>query len=637
MENENLGTSSKDSLKKTIKARLNFCQQFYSDWTEEAKEDYDFARGKQWTDEDRQSLADQKRPCLTFNRIKPYINIIAGYQRENSARIKVNPEGGEDRVFSEVCDKMIRAIDKWSHLTYKLGYLFDDGLYCGRGHLEGIRHFEDDPINGDLKFKLSGPYQILVDPDCDEYDINEGAEYLFKLQKFTKGKLKQMYPNFENKIDGMQNTGDDMEYPVMTEGDADNYGNNPNKVTVINESDMDEDGNLDVPDDEKLLHVEYWYKKYTKKFFVLDRETGLPIKFETQEEAQAFIDEQKARQDIPDLYNDEVKIFERTLPEMWVASMVGTEILRDIKSPLEPEYPGFPFFRFLADWAPSADREELRVEGIPRSLKDPQREKNKSHSSFLHILSTQANSGWIGDEDVLTEEGWKKLEELGAMPGITVKKVKKDGYLERISPSPVPQGHYMQEQIAGEEFKAISDVNPDLLGMQERTTSGKAISLRIKQAVTALSKLFFNYHYTKQSVGIFILKMIPAIFTVPRMKRVLGDSYIKSVMESEKYGPMIQGITDEVQKEAILDGILSGFLQIIKDHRYDVDVTEADKTATIRHEIFEQLIDLAGTSQGAYIPVELILEYMEIGNYDEVKKKIEQARQQALAAQAPAK
>src|SRR4030042_3632948 len=115
-----------DPLRKKISERYKYAAKFFSDWVKEAKNDYEFSLGDKWSEEDREALGQQGRPCLTFNRIRPLINLGSGYQRKKVARIKVSPEGGEDRIFSEVMDRTIKAVDKWSHLHYKSGYWFDD-------------------------------------------------------------------------------------------------------------------------------------------------------------------------------------------------------------------------------------------------------------------------------------------------------------------------------------------------------------------------------------------------------------------------------------------------------------------------------------------------------------------------------
>lgn len=599
---------NEETLRREIERNYKRCTRHYEDWDKVAKEDYKFALGDQWSKEALAELEKQGRPALTFNRIRPIINIVSGYQRENSARIKVNPEGGEDRIFSEVMDRTIKAVDKWSHFTHKAGYWFDDGCYCGKGWLEAIIEYNKDPIRGEIKFKQRSPYQIKVDPEFNEYDLNEGCGYVFKIVRLTKDRLKELYPDKKSLIDGFVRDNDDRVENgaglLNDEGEPvdDNYGTdtekrNYQKTTVDEET---EDG--------KFTVKEYWRPRAMKKYFVINKEDGEPERFDTKDEAEAFVGQQ-----------DFGKVIERTVPEMWVAAYSCGFVLQDEKSPFESYYSGYPFFRFLADWAPNAEDEVLRIQGLTRPLKDPQREKNKSKSQYLHMVNTQANSGWIGDEDALTPAGWSALEKMGSSPGITIRK--KKGYeLREILPKGPNQAHLIREEKAEQEFKEISNVNPDLMGFQEGTASGRAISMRIKQAVLALVRLFSNYRYSKEIVGLFILQMIPSLFDVKKLKKVLGPDYMLKAIDRERY------------PEGLTDGVLEAFLRMVKDNKYDVYVAEADQNATIRYEIFQELTELL--KAGAPIPIEMIVDYMDLPNSQEVKDKIREEQAKAMAMQA---
>lgn len=595
-----------DGLRKEIKDRFDYCQKHFKAWDELAKEDMSFGLGKQWTDEEISALKAQARPALTFNRIKPIVNIISGYQRENSSRIKVSPEGGEDKVFSEVMDRVMKFIDKLSHLGYKMSYWFDDGLYVGKGWLEAVMTYENDPVRGELNFLQRTPYQILIDPDFNEYDLNEWprAGYLFKVCRLTRESLKELYPKHKTLIDGFVSDTDNIVINgagLLQEGGNDDYGNRKGVSVTMPAKDADEESGL--TKDNKFTVKEYWRPKMVERYYVVDKETSEPRKFQTKQEAEAFSKQQGFGQVIP-----------RTVPEMWVAASVGGFTLQDTVSAFEPHYSGYPFFRFLADWVPSAESEELRVQGIVRALKDPQREKNKAKSQNLHILNTQANSGWVGDEDALTDEGWKKLELMGSKPGITVRK-KRGQELREILPKGPNQGHLVREQQADQEFKQISAVNPDLMGMQEGTESGRAISMRIRQAVLSLVRIFHNYRYSKEIIGKFVLQMIPALFDEKKLAKVLGPKYMREAVDPALY------------PEGLTEGLLKGFLIMVRDNKYDVFVSEADQNKTIRSEIFMDLLELAKIRPE--VPVELLIDYMDLSNSEEVKKKIKE--QQAIA------
>ncbi len=280
-----------DPLAQEIAARYQTCVTHYADWEETAREDYSFALGDQWTTADRTALESQGRPCLTFNRIRPIINIVSGYERENAARIKVNPEGGEDKIFSEVNDRLLKAIGKGSKLDYLMGYWFDDGLYCGKGFLEAVLNYDLDPIRGDLVFTQRSPYQILVDPECLAYDLNRGARYVFKVVRLPRSVLKELYPKHVTLIDGfVSDTDDPLENGmglVTREGTHDDYGNRPNATTVVRRSDEPRDNRL--PQDDRFTVKEYWRTALVDRYFVVEKSRGEPQRFDTHPEADAFI------------------------------------------------------------------------------------------------------------------------------------------------------------------------------------------------------------------------------------------------------------------------------------------------------------------------------------------------------------
>ncbi len=595
------------TLRNEIAARWKLCETFYGPWDKESQEDYDFALGNQWAPEDRQALKDESRPCLTFNRIKPIINIVSGYQRENSPRIKVNPEGGEDKKFSEAMDKAISFIDKNSDLSFWLNYQFDDGIIAGKSFLEGYKTYEKDPVRGELKFQLLGPSQVRPDPEFKGYDLNDGCGYCFKGKKYSKRRLIELFPDKESIIKGFKvdtdNAGDNIDLSTI-EGTNDDYANRPNKTTTTSGTMGEGRGaNEDVLDDDLLFMLkEYWRFKRVTRYYVIDKQDMEPKKFEKKELADTFAEAQ----------GSDFKVITRRVNEMWVADMCCGVILQDIVSPELEWYDGYPFFRFIADWTPNASSEVLRTQGMPRQLKDPQREKNKAKSQSLHILNTQANSGWVADEDALTPDDFRKLEKMGSKPGIIVKK-KKGSEMREIQAKTQNQGMLVREQQADEEFYRISNINPDVMGMQEnKNMSGKAMQTRIRQSIVGLSRLFSNYRYTKKIVGNYILAIMPSIIDAAKLEKILGTAYMQSA--------------------GLNKGHLEAYLTMIKDDKYNVMVAEADSQATVRFETFQELLELAKT--GSPIPPDLFIDYMDINNSDEVKGRVQAYQQQVMAAEA---
>lgn len=613
-----------DDLDEEINANYTIAAEAERDWIEEAKEDIEFKAGNQWDPEDRAVLETQRRPCLTFNKIKAIVKLLTGHFIQNSARIQVAPEGGEDQQFSDTADRVLDHVDEHAQLDFNLGYLFNGGQTCGRGFIELYLDYERDPIFGHLRSIYHGkPGVILMDPRGSSYDLNQDREFSFKLIQRSKAKLKELYPD---KADRIEEISTDSERPDVLggkEGDANNYGQAAGRSRVgINRT---PGAPLETESGALFWVKEYWRFKYVKKSFVYFIDTGDTKDFNTPDEAAAEIEKRKAAYLAGGNLEAKWAVIEkeRMIREMHVAVRCGGVILTDGLSPFEPEYHGFPFFQYIADWTPEAAELKDSIQGIVRCLKDPQREKNKARSQMLHIINTSASAGWIIDADSMDDPKKEDLKSFGSSPGIIIEK-KSGSTVQRIDPTAAPVAQIVREKAADDSFKEVSGVNADLLAVDENSNpSGKAIALRIRQAITILEPDFRNFRYTKKLVGTAIVQMFPTMFDVPKLKKILGPMFMKS-----------NGIDETT---------LTRFLLQIEDLRYNVKIAEQGDTKTMREETFEDLMQML--EKGIGLPFEILAEFMTLPNKAEFIKKVQeyQAAQaqnaQALAAaggQAPA-
>jgi hypothetical protein len=612
---------SDDAMRIRVREDMSRSKRAYGPWEREAKEDYRFTLGEQWTEEEKSILAEQNRPALVINKIGVQIDVLSGYERNNSGRIRVSPEGSEDKVFSEIGDKALAYVDKVSQLSYKLSHQFDDGLITGKGVIEMVLDYDQDPLYGDLIFRVLEPYSVLVDPDSREYDLSD-AEFVGKIVRYSKAKLKSLYPEKKALIDELGPAkGDEWiaEGSFQTEGDADNYGNNPRGRQGYHYATEDDEG--PPMEDKKYTLIEYWYRRYVPRWFLYDIATRRVSRFSTEDEANERIqalmgvygaigpEGEAVDQESLDVLLD-MKPIKRTVPEMWVCALLAGEIMAHHKSNLEPRYNGYPFFLFRSYWRPSAPSKRLECQGLPRRAKDPQREVNKARSQYLHVLNTSANSGWVGDDDALPPNKWVELEQFGARPGIVIRK-KPGSDLQRITPTPPDVAQQVRERVSTDNMKEVTGLNPDLLAMEDKTVSGKALAIRIKQALTIVAGVFDNWRLTKKLLGRAIFKLLPDIMDANRLERVVGQAFLESNQMST--------------------GALAAILSMIEDGRYDVDISDATDSPTMRAETFEQLLEIAEKLKMP-LPPDLLIEWSNIPNSNEVIDRIQEFQQQQLAA-----
>ena len=614
---DNEAVTAELELNEEIDANFQMAWDAERELIEEQKEDIAFKAGNQWSDDDKLKLKNQARPCLTFNKIKAIIKLLTGHSIQNSARLQVSPQGGEDQKFSDVADRGLQHVDEHAQIEFNLGYQFSGGQTSGRSYIELYLNYEKDPVFGHLKSIYHGkPGTIIMDPRGNSYDLNDDRQFGFKLIKKTKSELKDLYPDKAGEIDEI---GQDTENPTIgpsKEGDANNYGQDARSTTIgINKTPM---GDPKQKANVGQWHVkEYWRFKRVKKWYVYFVSDGSMPEYDSKEAAEADIVERKAAFEssggLPDQW--ETVIRERMKKEMHVAVRCGGKVLEDGLSPFEPHYSGFPFFQYIADWTPEAEKLVDGIQGIVRCLKDPQREKNKARSQFLHIINTAANSGWIIDEDALTSQQQEDLKNFGSTAGIVIKK-KKGSVMDRIEPTPAPLAQQVREKSANDDFTEVSGINTDLLAMDESANpSGKAIALRIRQGLTILEPDFRNFRYTKKLIGTAIVQMFPTLFDVPKLKKILGENYMAANQIDEPF--------------------LKRFLIEIEDLRYNVAIAEQGDTKTSREETFEDLMQML--QHGTQIPFDVLADFMTMPNKKEVIQKVQAYQQQQMAAMAAPK
>ena len=69
------------------------------DWRNEAREDFDFYSGNQWSEDDKQKLKNELRPVITFNRTQLIIDSVSGSEVNNRNEVRYYPrENGDARV-----------------------------------------------------------------------------------------------------------------------------------------------------------------------------------------------------------------------------------------------------------------------------------------------------------------------------------------------------------------------------------------------------------------------------------------------------------------------------------------------------------------------------------------------------------
>lgn len=633
------GGSKEDRKRAKVFRDFQRAYDYKRDWLVEAEEDYQFTFGVQWDEKDVQALEAKGKPALTINKIRPNIQLLVGIESQNRSDFKAFPEGAEDSIKAEIATALLKNAVKRSEAEYKISEAFEDGLICGEGWAELYLDYMRNPLFGEMKLKVSDYNQWFPDPDAKEYDLSD-AQYVCKVTYgLNRDQVLMLYPELEDKIDDIGDGSLNMDRLVG--GDAMARSRAPEEPSYQNGK-----TNVDGQSNEEKTYdlLEYYYNKMVKKFWVADYKLGLK-EVASKEEGVNYIEAMKA---VAKPGDAPAELISRNVPEKWVCSFIGSELVAEERAWYAPRWSGWPVVRIMSYWKHmpvSFHNQEILVQGITRGMKSLQQELNKRRSQELHILNTSANSGWLAPQGSFTD--LDKVEKLGSSPGTVLEYDPAAGPPpEKQLPTPLSQGHAQMAAEHGADMKESAGINAEQLALESGERSGRAIALRQKQGLVMVQKLFDNLSRSKKTIGKFILSQLSAIYDVDSAIRVLGDAYIKEHFSVPVMAPGIDPMTGqpgmipqldpntgELAMQIDTEAVANTFNAVLNDAElgvYDVAIAEAAMSETFKFANFETVKEMAAA--GVPVPPDVLIEESTISEGS--KRKIVAAIQNMQAAQA---
>ena len=468
-------------------------------WRIDAKEDYSFTEGYgQWRQKEVEELTRQSRPALVMNSILPVINLISGQERASRLGITFKPRGFDDDRYSQIANQAYRFTADISNLAYEVSDAFQDMVICGRGFLyTGIDYHQQDEPLGEIMIKRINPLSVFWDENASRYDMQD-ANYMIWAKWVSEDMLKIYYPSAMSDI----RTGDWLGMPAELTGEPTIDYNWRDKRTG------------------KLRILEFWYKVPKEVAFVIT-ETGVQ-RFDNTAQAKEAVDAvarmaAQSFQTIPD-----IEIVERVIRQSRIAHVTAWKILKDSLSPYNHnEYPIIPLIAYQFD---------EKTMGVVRSLKDPQREKNKRWSQMLHMINTMAKGGWKIPKRSVSAEQLSKWPTESGKPGFYFEFNPIVGEPKEIQGQNIPTSFVALMQIAEDEIRKTSGAIQELLGLARAgDQSGKAIRTLQQSGATILAPLFDSLVRSQKLLGNQIINLIKQFYTPEKIIDILGIDGISRV------------------------------------------------------------------------------------------------------------
>lgn len=489
-----------DDLTIEIQNNLKRARGHFSIWRQQAKEDFDFFAGVQWTEEDAAKLEKEGRPPVVFNRIVRTINAVAGVEVQNRQEVKYyprnidpnqeDPNKPNDSGFAETLNHAASWVRDQTDAEDEESEAFQDTLICGMGFTETRMDYDEDPQGIVRKDRLD-PLMVLVDPDCTKRNFDD-AKWIAHIKEFTLKEAREMFPNITDFQTGTFWGDEDMLVHDQTDewkyvNDYSEQMTKVNKVTIVN--------------------YQYWRKENVHIILTPDGNV-ITLNAERYRKAKRFIDQSALK-----IVKIQKKVFKRCF-------FVGSRVTDKMDL-------GCDHFT-IRSMTGLRDRNRNYWFGLVSIMKDPQRWANKWLSQIQHILNSNSKGGVMIEEGAVKnrrdfEDDWADPAGIIDLnPGGLAKIQQKES-------APYPDGIDRLLNYAINAINDIPGVNLELIGMAARDQAIGLEMTRKDAGITVLANFFDALRRYRKMDGRILAYFIREYIADGRLIRIVGESGVKYI------------------------------------------------------------------------------------------------------------
>lgn len=567
-------------------------------WQVEAREDFSFRDGFQWTQEERQILESELRPVLTMNLTKSSCDLIMGMSEDNKMVFRSSPAEPTDGFLAEVLNDITDWISERFSFEEEEDGAFESAVISGRGYV-GIDFLPDPERFGEIKMEeINIPVnEVHFDPASRRPKLDDGS-YIVWDRWLTKNDFSMRWPNVsKKKVDELakENVYDSLGNISAADQPA-NAFDMPHDTDHEDRNDYDMAVDYDWYDRSRnmvrVVHMEYWcmYKRY----YVFNPEVGdfveVPVK-PTKQMKEEFLEEFGEEMTIEEIADKKVK---------WLI-FAGDRILFDDDSPLP--FRGFSIVSIFC-YRDVSQRTNNHF-GVVRLIKDPQKECNKRWSQTLNMLNQQVQTGMLAEVDAFVDkrQAEQSLKEPGSITWVNNGAIAGAKIKERELPN-FPNAPMQMEEFSQDLIKKITGINPDLLGLDAgRQEPGIVVRMRQNQGMTLLKPMFDNFNKSKKELYKRQLAIIMAYMPDSQILRILG--------QNDRY---------QIDKSTgVITDTVTGMTAEIRDVRnleYNIISESSPGNMSKRMGELAALLEMAQTLP---VPPEQLIEKMDIAASEKMK------------------
>lgn len=502
----------------------------WSSWRTEAREDYDFCAGHQWTEAEKAIFEEDNRVMATVNRVETTIDAVSGAEIMGRQEVTYLPRTVEDTGATDVLSQAAQYVRQNCDAEDEESDAFRDCLICGIGFTESRPDYGEE-LDGKIVIDRIDPLEMAVDPSSRKANFAD-ARYMRREIKMSREEAEQQFPGIED-FDGVDST--DSRQP-----------------TIVDPNVRYKNGMADEFEDEVQVREYQWFDEVPVHRVSLNGEVAELSDDELEELKALAPDIQSVRQ--------KKRVYKRCF--------VAAGRIFDLSDIDVGE------FTWKAITG-KRDRNKGTFYGLVRPMKDPQRFANTAASAIINHYRETAKGGVFAEagavedirdfENSLTDANkvtWTKDGALSSPSGprITPKPTSQ-------MPSPLPM--IFEMSVAG--IQDATGVNKELLGMADRQQPGVLEHQRKQAAYGILSAFFNSIRRYRKMQGRLLLKLMQRYLPEGTLVRIIGkdgeQKYVPTAFQNDtlKYDVIVdESATSPNQKERVF-AILSQFQGLLVD------------------------------------------------------------------------
>lgn len=483
-------------------------------WISEAHKDFKYFIQDPWTAADKAYFKDQNREVLNFNITRRIVKMITGYERRNRLALKIGPsEGSDDKVASQLTGVVMPLME--NHHGYEaMSDAFEMGALATGANL--VELYLDR--RGDIQFSRKPYNKFLLDPGFFKRDLSDCGYIIIHEEGMLTDEVKSLIPG---------------------------------KDTVIEEYAKQHESQITLPfsaykskgrDGKRCNYSAFWERTNKKVKYLGNRHTGVKFVWTASQEA---LDEVLFR------YGQQLESWDDYKDTVEFSAYVNGKCVHTGPDPNRID--DYPFTFVGGFWYPEYDDMSVKLQGVVRPTRDPQREVSKRISKILDMVDSQVSSGLMAEAGSLVDPD--DIHASGQGKGIWLEKgALTQNRVERIKPSDIPQGLFQLNRELQEFVNSIVGVNEALFGTDElkAQVSGYLTKLRQGSALTSLQDLFDNLRFSYKQLGFKSIKFIQANYKKDKVARIINEQPVQQFYTEDlnRYDIVPQqGLLTETQRQ----------------------------------------------------------------------------------------